>query len=224
MASRAAERRTTGLPRTRTAERYPGAAGQSTRSLWRGSVSTSPERRSPCSPWRWHCLGGPIWLITGLAAVSVWAAFQSVSSTVVTPDRWSRLLTEGDATRAVLVVTLAVTAHNTDRLSGAGDLPWEVAVACGLLLMAISVERRIRTAWTNALLGQNLPGEIREISDLIPRGLLPILDAAGDHHRLSADLGRRSAGDLAEPGRSGLPGRCRGHRSSGSAAERDRAG
>jgi len=57
-------------------------------------------------------------------------------------------------------------------------LPWEVAVACGLLLMAISVERRIRTAWTNALLGQNLPGEIREISDLIPRGLLPILNAA----------------------------------------------
>ena len=123
-------------------------------------------------------LGGPIWLITGLAAVSVWAAFQSVSSTVVTPDRWSRLLTEGDATRAVLVVTLAVTAHHTDRLSGVGELPWEVAVACGLLLMAISVERRIRTAWTNALLGQNLPGEIREISDLIPRGLLPILDAA----------------------------------------------
>jgi CDP-glycerol glycerophosphotransferase (TagB/SpsB family) len=116
-------------------------------------------------------LGGPIWLIAALAAVSVWAAFQSVSSTVLTPDRWSRLLTEGDATRAVLVVTLAVTAHNT------GQLPWGIAVACGLLLVAITVERRIRAAWTNALLGQNLPGEIREISDLIPRGLLPILDA-----------------------------------------------
>jgi hypothetical protein len=77
-----------------------------------------------------------------------------------------------------LVLTLAVAAHHTDRLSGVGELPWEVAVACGLLLMAISVERRIRTAWTNALLGQNLPGEIREISDLIPRGLLPILNAA----------------------------------------------
>jgi CDP-glycerol glycerophosphotransferase (TagB/SpsB family) len=116
-------------------------------------------------------VGGPIWLITGLAAVSVWAAFQSVSSTVLTPDRWPRLLTAGDATRAVLVVTLAVTAHN------AGQLTWGISAACGLLLMAIAVERRIRAAWTNALLGQNLPGEIREISDLIPRGLLPILDA-----------------------------------------------
>ena len=111
---------------------------------------------------------GPVWLITVLAAVSVWAAFQSVSRTVLTPDRWSRLLTEGDATRAVLVVTLAVTAHNAGQLSGA------VTAACGMLLMAIAVERRIKTAWTNALLGRNLPGKIREISDLIPRGLLPI--------------------------------------------------
>ena len=115
--------------------------------------------------------GGPIWLITALAAVSVWAAFQSVSRTVTTPDRWSRLLTEGDATRAVLVVALAVTAHNAGRLS------WPVAAACGMLLMAIVVERRIRAAWGNTLLGHNLPGQIREISDLIPRGLLPILDA-----------------------------------------------
>jgi CDP-glycerol glycerophosphotransferase (TagB/SpsB family) len=111
---------------------------------------------------------GPVWLITVLAAVSVWAAFQSVSRTVLTPDRWSRLLTEGDATRAVLAVTLAVTAHNSGQLSGG------IAAACGMLLMAIAVERRIKTAWTNALLGRNLPGKIREISDLIPRGLLPI--------------------------------------------------
>jgi len=115
---------------------------------------------------------GPIWLITVLAVVSVWAAFQSVSRAVIAPDRWPRLLTEGDATRAVLVVTLAVTAHNT------GRLPWALAAACGMLLMAIAVERRIKTAWTNALLGWNLPGKTREISDLIPRGLLPIMVAA----------------------------------------------
>ena len=114
---------------------------------------------------------GPVWLTTVLVALALWAAFQSVSSTVLTPNRWSRLLTEGDATRAVLVVTLAVAAHN------AGQLSWEVAAACGMLLMVIVVERRIRAAWGSAPLGQNLPGALREISDLIPRGLLPIVDS-----------------------------------------------
>jgi CDP-glycerol glycerophosphotransferase (TagB/SpsB family) len=114
---------------------------------------------------------GPTSLIALLAALSLWAAFQSVSSTVMTPTRWSRLLTEGDATRAVLVVTLAVTAHHT------GQLSWEVVAGCAMLLMAIVVERRIRAAWSNGLLGQNLPGAFQEIADLIPRGLLPILDA-----------------------------------------------
>ena len=82
-------------------------------------------------------VGGPIWLTPVLAVLSVWAAFQSVSSSVVAPERWSRLLTEGDATRAVLVVALAVTARN------AGQLSWQVAAACALLLMMIVVERRI---------------------------------------------------------------------------------
>ena len=85
--------------------------------------------------------GGPNWLTALLAALSVWAAFQSVAGDVIRPDRWSGLLTEGDATRAVLVVTLAVTAHN------AGQLSWQVATACGMLLIAIVVERRIRAAW-----------------------------------------------------------------------------
>ena len=113
--------------------------------------------------------GGPIWLTTLLAALSLWAAFQSVSGTVLAPSRWSRLLTEGDATRSVLVVALAVTADNSDQLS------WQVAIACALLLVAIVVERRIRAAWGNGLVGQNLPGAFREIADLVPRGLLPIL-------------------------------------------------
>ena len=115
---------------------------------------------------------GPAWLTSLLAALSVWAAFQSVSSAIVAPSRWSQLLTEGDATRAVLVVALAVTAHY------AGQLSWPVVTACAMLLLAIVVERSIRAAWANALLGRNLPGAFREITDLIPRGLLPILDAA----------------------------------------------
>jgi CDP-glycerol glycerophosphotransferase (TagB/SpsB family) len=113
---------------------------------------------------------GPVWLTTVLAVVAVWAAFQSVSSSVVDPSRWPRLLTEGDATRAVLVVTLAVAAHH------AGAVSWQVAAACAMLLLAIVVERRIRAAWGNGLVGRNLPGALREISDLIPRGLLPIVD------------------------------------------------
>jgi CDP-glycerol glycerophosphotransferase (TagB/SpsB family) len=114
--------------------------------------------------------GGPSWLTALFATVSVWAAFQSVAGTVIRPDRWPRLLTEGDATRAVLVVTLAVTAHNADQLS------WQVAATCGMLLIAIVVERRIRMAWSTALLGQNLPDALRDLSDVIPRGLLPIMD------------------------------------------------
>jgi CDP-glycerol glycerophosphotransferase (TagB/SpsB family) len=112
--------------------------------------------------------GGPNWLTVLFVAVSVWAAFQSVSGSVIRPVRWPSLLTEGDATRAVLVVTLAVTAHN------AGQLSWQVAAACGLLLISIVVERRIRMAWNTAPLGQNLPDAMRDLSDVIPRGLLPI--------------------------------------------------
>jgi hypothetical protein len=114
---------------------------------------------------------GPAWLTTLLAAVSLWAAFQSVFSTAITRSQWSMLLAEGDAARAVLVVTLAVTAHH------AGQLSWQVVVACAMLLLAIVVERGISAAWGNAVLGVNLPGAFREISDLIPRGLLPILNA-----------------------------------------------
>jgi CDP-glycerol glycerophosphotransferase (TagB/SpsB family) len=114
---------------------------------------------------------GPPWLTSLLAAVSLWAAFQSVFGTVITRSQWSMLLAEGDAARAVLVVTLAVTAHH------AGQLSWQVVVACAMLLLVIVVERGINAAWGNAGLGVNLPGAVREITDLIPRGLLPILNA-----------------------------------------------
>ena len=115
--------------------------------------------------------GGPGWLITLLAALSLWAAFQSVSSSVIARDRWPRLLTEGDATRTVLLVTLAVTAHH------AGQLSWPGIAACGMLLIATVVERTIRTAWGTAPLGRNVPDAVREVDDVIPRGLLPIMVA-----------------------------------------------
>ncbi|HJV13789.1 MAG TPA: CDP-glycerol glycerophosphotransferase family protein [Propionibacteriaceae bacterium] len=114
----------------------------------------------------------PMWLITLLAVLAIWATFQSVSSTVRTPSQWPSLLTEGDATRVVLVVTLAVAAHN------AGQWSWQVAAACGVLLIAIVGEKRIRAAWGSTPLGQNLPDALQEISDLIPRGLLTLADSA----------------------------------------------
>jgi CDP-glycerol glycerophosphotransferase (TagB/SpsB family) len=114
---------------------------------------------------------GPAWLTSLVAAVSLWATFQSVFNTVITRSQWSMLLTEGDAARAVLVVTLALTAHHADQLS------WQVVVACAMLLLAIVVERGITAAWGSAVLGVNLPGAVREITDLIPRGLLPMLNA-----------------------------------------------
>jgi CDP-glycerol glycerophosphotransferase (TagB/SpsB family) len=115
--------------------------------------------------------GGSGWLITLLAALALWAAFQSVSSSVIARDRWARLLTEGDATRTVLLVTLAVTAHH------AGQLSWPAVAACGMLLIATVLERRVRAAWGIATVGRNVPDAVREFEDVIPRGLLPIMDA-----------------------------------------------
>ena len=90
------------------------------------------------------------------------------------------------------MVALAVTARN------AGQLPWQVAAACALLLMMIVVERRIRAAWgTGACWCKTCPVALREISDLIPRGLLPILNGLVIIIAFAADLGRCSAVDLA---------------------------
>ena len=158
--------------------------------------------------------GGPSWLTALFATVSVWAAFQSVAGTVIRPDRWPRLLTEGDATRAVLVVTLAVTAHNADQLS------WQVAATCGMLLIAIVVERRIRMAWSTALLGRNLPDALRDLSDVIPRGLLPIMDGLLIIISFLLILGGASD-DLAGTDWP-CPSRCSsGHRASAATANRD---
>ena len=46
-----------------------------------------------------------------------------------------------------------------------------------MLLIATVAERRIRAAWGTAPLGRNLPDALREVDDLIPRGLLPIMAA-----------------------------------------------
>ncbi|MCW2810732.1 MAG: hypothetical protein JWP61_1190, partial [Friedmanniella sp.] len=107
-----------------------------------------------------------------LVVLAVAAAFGSVWATVRTRTRWSRLLTEGDVTRTVLVFTLAVLAARS------GTWTWPVALALVLTLAAVAVERRIRSAWGRVgLTARNLPEALPPIAEPVPRGLLPLLNA-----------------------------------------------
>ena len=111
---------------------------------------------------------GSPWLATVFAVLSIWAAFQSVASSVIQPDRWSRLITEGDATRCVLAFALLVLGyHQSDGL--------EYVVAVGVVLAVIAVERRIRSAWGGGMLVRGLPAALKKINQLVPRGLLPLI-------------------------------------------------
>ena len=111
---------------------------------------------------------GPPSLATAFAVLSIWAAFQSVASSVVRPGRWSRLITEGDATRCVLAFALLVLAYHR-------DAALEYAVAVGVIVAVIAVERRIRSAWGGGMLVRNLPAALKRIDQLVPRGLLPLI-------------------------------------------------
>ena len=57
---------------------------------------------------------GPPSLATAFAVLGVWAASSRSASSVVRPARWSRLITEGDATRCVLALALLVLACRRD--------------------------------------------------------------------------------------------------------------
>jgi len=114
-------------------------------------------------------LGAPAPLVALLAAVAVWAALQSVSRTVRRRSRRSRLLTEGDGTRAVLLVTLAVEAA---RHGAFGWLSWLAVLMLGVALVE---ERRIRSAWGRfGLTAHNLPAAVRVLPQPVSRGWLPL--------------------------------------------------
>ena len=49
------------------------------------------------------------------------------------------------------------------------------AVAVGVILAVIAVERRIRSAWGGGMLVRNLPAALKKINQLVPRGLLPLI-------------------------------------------------
>ena len=119
-------------------------------------------------------LATPAWLVTLVAAASVWAALRSVASTVRRRSRRSRLLTEGDATRTVLLVALAVLAAQD------GALTWATWTGVLMLAVALVVERRIRSAWGRfGLIAANLPAAVQPVRQPVARGWLPLASFAG---------------------------------------------
>ncbi len=115
--------------------------------------------------------GGPVGLTVALVVAAVAAAFGSVWATVRRRSRRSRLLTEGEVTRTVLVFALAALAAR------AGVWSWPVVLALVLTLAAVAVERRIRSAWgRGGLTARNLPEALPPIAQSVPRGLLPLLN------------------------------------------------
>jgi len=114
-------------------------------------------------------LAAPAWLPALLGVLALVAALLPVRRDVLRRRRQSRLLTEAETTRAVLLVTLAVLAADQARLT------WPVAL--GLLVLAVTLvgERRVRAAWGRVGLSVvNLLGAVRPVRQRVPRGWLTL--------------------------------------------------
>ena len=114
-------------------------------------------------------LGAPAWAPVVLGVLALLAGLLPVRRDVLRRRRQSRLLTEAETTRAVLLVTVAVLAADQGRLS------WPVGV--GLLVLAVSLvgERRVQAAWGRVgLTVVNLPGAVRPVRQRVPRGWLTL--------------------------------------------------
>jgi hypothetical protein len=110
-----------------------------------------------------------LWVAALPALCSLVAALLPLRHDVGRRGRQHRLLTEGDATRAVLLVSLAVLADVV------GALTWPVWLAVLVLGVALVGERRVRAAWGRAgLTAVNLPGAVRPLRQLVPRGWLAL--------------------------------------------------
>jgi CDP-glycerol glycerophosphotransferase (TagB/SpsB family) len=114
-------------------------------------------------------LGAPAWSVALFGVLAVWAALQSVARTVRRRSRRSRLLTEGDGTRAVLLVALAAL------LVGEGVSSWPTWAAVLVLGVVTVAERRIRSAWGRfGLIAVNLPSALQPVRQRVARGWLPL--------------------------------------------------
>ncbi len=114
-------------------------------------------------------LAAPAWLTSLLGLLAIWSALASVPSNVRRASRRSRLLAEGDGTRAVLLVALTVLLVRT----GAGSTLVMLAVAgTGV---ALAVERRVRAAWSSfGLIAVDLPAAVRQVRQPFGRGWLTL--------------------------------------------------
>jgi hypothetical protein len=109
------------------------------------------------------------WVAALLAVLSLVAALLPLRSDVRRRSRQYRLLTEGDVTRAVLLVGLAVLADEV------GKLTWPVWLGVVVLGVALVGERRIQAAWGQVgLTAVNLPGALRPVRQVVPRGWLTL--------------------------------------------------
>lgn len=145
-------------------------------------------------------LPAPAWVPALVGLLSVWAALQSVALTIRRASRRSRLLAEGDGTRAVLLVTITVV------LAGDGVAAVPVLVGALAIGVALAAERRIRAAWGSfGLVAVNLPAAVRPVRQPFGRGWLAlagfavlvvglVLGSVGASAPEGLSIGRRAAG------------------------------
>jgi hypothetical protein len=114
-------------------------------------------------------LDAALWVAALLAVLALVAALVPVRRDVRRRSRRYRLLTEGDATRAVLLVGLAVPAEEVT------ELAWPVWLGVVVLGVTLAGEGRVKAAWGGVgLTAVNLPGAVRPVRQMVPRGWLTL--------------------------------------------------
>ncbi len=112
--------------------------------------------------------GAGHWVLV-LAALALWAGFQPTGAAIVHPGRWRSLITAADEARAVVAMALLA-------LVGRDGNAVDVTVVT-ILVAVISLERLVRSWWSDAATIRHLPVAYTEIADVLPHGLLAPLSA-----------------------------------------------
>jgi len=111
----------------------------------------------------------PTWVVAVLGLLALGSTLASVREPLARTLRSSRLITEGDGTRAVLVLVLTLS------WSTVGHLDGEVLAGLVVLAVALALERRVRSAWSGfGLIAVGLPAAVRPVHQPVGRGWLPM--------------------------------------------------
>ncbi|WP_375432129.1 CDP-glycerol glycerophosphotransferase family protein [uncultured Friedmanniella sp.] len=114
-------------------------------------------------------LPAPVWLAALLGLLAIASALTSAGPSLRRASRRSRLLAEGDGTRAVLLVALTVLLVRTGAESQRALL---AVLGVGV---ALAAERRVRSAWGSfGLIAVNLPSAVRSVRQPFSRGWLTL--------------------------------------------------